>query len=94
VHIELQLHQQFVAERVDQVGGVGGAAHMADLDPRARGVGQLDIDRLGVEARQFVFDRAQCFQHLPGEEVLDLPLRPDERQHPAVPARHRINKSR
>jgi hypothetical protein len=85
VYIELQLHQQFVAERVDQIGGVGGAAHMADLDARARDVGQLDIDRLGVEARQFVFDRAQCLQHLAGQKQLDAPVRLGNRQHSPLP---------
>src|SRR5271165_1157508 len=35
VNVELQLHQQLFAEGVDEVGGVGSASHMADLDPRA-----------------------------------------------------------
>src|ERR1700730_10646730 len=31
VNVELQLHQQLFTEGVDEVGGIGSAAHMADL---------------------------------------------------------------
>ena len=81
MHIELQLHQEFVAERIDEIGRLGSAAHMADFDARARRIRQLDIDGLGIEARQLVFDRAQCFQHLPGQKLLGAPLRFGNRQH-------------
>jgi hypothetical protein len=68
VHSELQLHQQLVAKSIDEISRLGGAADVADLGARACDVGQLDIDRLGVEARQLVFDRAQCRRHLAGQK--------------------------
>ena len=79
--IKLQLHQQLVAECLDQVGRIRGAADMANLDPAARRRAERGVDRLGVEARQLVFDRAQCFQHLPGQKLLGAPLRFGNRQH-------------
>ena len=85
MNIELELHQQLVAESADEIGGVGGAADMPDLDAGTGDIGQLDIDRLGVEARQFIFDRAQCLQHLPGQKRLGPPLCLDDRQHAAYP---------
>ena len=54
---------------------------MPDFDAGTGDIGQLDIDRLGVEARQLVFDRTQCFEHLPGQEILGPPLRLGNRQH-------------
>src|ERR1700730_7481644 len=32
VHVELQLHQYLVTKGIDEVGGIGSPAHMADLD--------------------------------------------------------------
>ena len=37
--VELQLHQQFIAECVNEVGGVRSTADMTDLDERAGGRG-------------------------------------------------------
>jgi hypothetical protein len=37
--------------------------------------------QLGIKARQFVFDGAQRFQHLPGQEELGPPLRLAYGQH-------------
>src|SRR5439155_25875730 len=71
----------------DEIGGVGGAADMTDFDPRARDIRQLDLNRLGVEARQVVFDRAQGLQHLRSQKLLGPPLRLGNRQHPAAPWR-------
>jgi hypothetical protein len=50
VNVELQLHQQLFAEGVDEVGGVGSASHMADLDTRACDRCQLHIMQLGIKA--------------------------------------------
>jgi hypothetical protein len=58
---------------------------MADLDARARDIRQLDIDRRRVEARQFVFDRTHCFEHLAGQKQLGPPLRLGNRQHHPLP---------
>ena len=85
VHIELQLHQQFVAERVNQIGGVGGAAHVADFDPGACDIRQFYLDRLGVEARQLVFDGAQRLDHLASQKLLRSLLGLCNRQHRALP---------
>jgi hypothetical protein len=74
VNVELQLHQQLFAEGVDEVGGVGSTSHMADLDTCAGDLGQVHIVQLGIKARQSVFDGAQRFQHLPGQEELGPPL--------------------
>src|ERR1700726_1807309 len=74
VSVELQLHQQLFAEGVDEVGGVGSASHMADLDTwRATSAKSTSV-QLGIKARQSVFDGAQRFQHLPGQEELCPPL--------------------
>ena len=81
VDVQQELHQQFVAEGLDQVAGVEGAAHVADLDPAARRRAERGLDRLGVKARQLVFDRPQRFEHLPGQEILGPTLRLDNRQH-------------
>jgi hypothetical protein len=48
---------------------------MADLDPRSRHIREFDINRLGIEARQFVFDRAERLQHLAGQKHFGAPLR-------------------
>jgi hypothetical protein len=74
VSVELQLHQQLFAEGVDEVGGVGSASHMADLDTCAGDLGQVHIRATGYQSWQSVFDGAQRFQHLPGQEELGPPL--------------------
>jgi hypothetical protein len=59
---------------------------MPDFDAGTGDIGQLDIDRLGLEARQFLLD--QYLQHLPGQKQLGPPLRVDDRQHAAPFTRH------
>ena len=89
MHVELQLHQELVAESVHQVGGIGGAADVTDFDPRTCGLGEFDIDGLGIKTRQLVFDRAQRSQHLLPQEELGPLLRLRDRQHAARSIRHR-----
>ena len=48
-------------------------------------LGQLDIDRRGIEARQFIFNCAQCLEHLAGQKELCAPLRLGNRQHSPLP---------
>jgi hypothetical protein len=62
--VELQLHQKLVAKAIGEAGGIGSAAYIADLDPRASGIGQLHFSRFGVKARQLIFDRLRRFDHL------------------------------
>jgi hypothetical protein len=85
VSVELQLHQQLFAEGVDEVGGVGSASHMADLDTCAGDLGQVHIRATGYQSWQSVFDGAQRFQHLPGQEELGPPLCLAYGQHVANP---------
>ena len=85
VNIELQLHQQLFAEGVDQVGGIGSAAHITDLDTRTSDRRQIHIVQLGIKARQFVFDGVQRFQHLADQEELGPPLRLAYGQHAINP---------
>jgi hypothetical protein len=73
MHVELQLHQELVAKGSDEVAGVGSAAYMTDFDMRASNGGRVDTAR-SVEARQVVLDRAQCPQHLAGQEELGASL--------------------
>jgi hypothetical protein len=79
VHVELQLHQKLIAKASDEVGGGGGALHMADLEPRAHGVGKQYFARFRVKARQLVFDRLQRFEHLDSEKKLGPLLYLDDR---------------
>jgi hypothetical protein len=81
MNIELQLHQQFVAKAVDEIGGIRGAAHMADLHPQPRGIAEPDYSRLRLKARQLVVDRLRRLDHLSGEEKFGPLLRLGNRQH-------------
>ena len=81
MNIELELHQQFVAKAVYEIGGIRGAAHMADLHPRPRGVAELHHSWFRLKARQLVFDRLQRLDHLPSKEKFGPLLRLGNRQH-------------
>jgi hypothetical protein len=81
MHVELQLHQQFVIECMHKISRVGSAANMADLDARTRSIGQLDVARLLVKTRQLIFDRGQRLEHLPYEKGFGPLLRLGDRQH-------------
>jgi len=81
MNVELQLHLQFVAKAVDEISGIRSTAHMADLHPGAHDIAELHLSRLGLKARQLVFDRLQRLDHLPGKEELGLLLRLGNRQH-------------
>jgi len=81
VHVELQLHQELVAERLDEIGRVGRAAHVADFDASARRLAERGLVRLGVEARQCILDRAQRLEHLSGQKIFGAPLRFGDSQH-------------
>ena len=74
-------YSDIIAERFDKVGRVRRAAHMTDRDPAARRGAERGLVRLGVEARQFVLDRPQGFEHLDGQKILGPPLRLGNRQH-------------
>src|SRR6476660_1868515 len=54
---------------------------MTDFDAAACGGAERGLERLGVEARQLVLDRAQRFEHLAGQKILGAPLRFLDRQH-------------
>jgi hypothetical protein len=58
---------------------------MANLDTRAAVRRQTHIVQLGIKAQQFVFDGAQRFQHLAGQEELGPPLGLADGQHAANP---------
>ena len=81
MHIELQLHQQLVAECLNEIGGIRSAAHMPDRDLAMRRGAQRGFTRLGIEARQLVLDRPQGFEHLAGQKILGPPLRLGNRHH-------------
>ncbi len=85
MHVELQLHQELVAEGLHQIARVRCAAHMADLDLRARRVGERQHARLLVKARQLVLDRTQRLDHLSGQKRLGPLLRLGKCQHVPLP---------
>ncbi|HEY2528237.1 MAG TPA: hypothetical protein VGJ20_09870 [Xanthobacteraceae bacterium] len=58
---------------------------MADLDARTRSVGQRDVARLLVKARQLILDFAQRLEHLPCQKGFGLLLRLADRQHAHLP---------
>jgi hypothetical protein len=59
---------------------------MSDLDPRTRDIGQLHFSRFGIEARQFLFNRLQCFEHLDRQKQLGPLLCLGNCQHSAIPS--------